>query len=108
MAFVSLVLDLLVFPFEIRNIPCSLHHGGILFQRRRENLFLPDPEAIKSLLLNSGSTYSEIMQRLVRRYLFKLERDDENAGKLLRVCKITFNNGPNTRTNVLKSVMDLL
>ena len=45
-------------------------------------MYTPDPEAMKSLLQKS-STYSEIIQRLVRRYLFKLERERKGGQNII-------------------------
>ena len=65
----------------------------LTFQRRRENIFIGDHlDPISSgLLVNKRTTYADIIQRLVRRYLFRLDRDKhENDQKVetIETCKL--------------------
>lgn len=45
------------------------------FKKRREHVNLPDLASTKLFFPSMKITYSEIIQRLIRRYLFKLERE---------------------------------
>ncbi|KAK2166716.1 hypothetical protein LSH36_36g02028, partial [Paralvinella palmiformis] len=58
------------------------------FSRRRGNVLPTDLDPITARLLQKKrTTYSDIIQRLVRRYLFKLDRDKSEKEKVDRVTR---------------------